>query len=250
MAIERQQQKIRKTNLFEQKNKCINKDCNHHKRGSNKTSKPRYLKHKTPGMKGRHKVFDQGLSDRYDIKSRQVIKNCLGDGIIDNPHSYGEDMLVLTNRIPYGYIELQVYGKWTTDVFPYSAPYIYERKMRFNPNTLFICFNASFDKAILFSKESIQEKKYRAKKYSREFVHYVRWCNTLTVDVSNISYDKILSYCDPEEYFERLELKNILRKKLESEGTPLDQLEYILDEELNEELDDNMNLQYLEDIAS
>ena len=133
---------------------------------ADKADKPNAKKYyKTGGSNtntdaGKHKVFDKDLSDAFDIKAREIIKSCLGPGIIDNPNKYGEDMIVLTSRIPYGYIELQVYGKWI-DVFPYPMPYIYERKMKFNPNTLFICFNAQFDKAIVFSKSAIDPQKYR-----------------------------------------------------------------------------------------
>ena len=156
---------------------------------------------------GKHKVFDKDLSDAFDIKAREIIKSCLGPGIIDNPNKYGEDMIVLTSRIPYGYIELQVYGKWI-DVFPYPMPYIYERKMRFNPNTLFICFNVRFDKAIVFSKSAIDPQKYRVEKYSREYIHYVKWHKAMVLDVSSLTYDSIECYASPIEYFEKLHQKD------------------------------------------
>jgi hypothetical protein len=163
---------------------------------------------------GKHKVFDKDLSDAFDIKARETIKTCLGSGIIDNPNKYGEDMIVLTSRIPYGYIELQVYGKWI-DVFPYPMPYIYERKMRFNPNTLFICFNVRFDKAIVFSKSAIDPQKYRVEKYSREYIHYVKWHKAMVLDVSSLTYDSIECYASPIEYFEKLHQKDELIELIE-----------------------------------
>lgn len=158
----------------------------------------KYIKRNTK-LKGKLKKFDPKL-DSFDVLARKKIKQCLGDSIIDNPETYGEDMLVITNRIPYGYIELQVYVKWK-DVFPASMPYIYERKMRFNPNTLFVCFNNDLSKAILFSRTSVGEKAYRAKKYSREFVHYVQWHKTMEVDTKDLTLDTILCFCDPVKYF-------------------------------------------------
>ena len=211
--------KVNKINLFEQKKRIdsgestkSNKLNKSNKSGKiNKTKYQSHYKTSLPGMTGKVKVFDKNLSNKYDVKARQIIRDLLGKGVMDNPKTYGEDILVLTDQIPYGYIELQVYGKWTDDKFPKPMPYIYERKMKFNPNTLFICFNASFEKAIIFSKSCINEKKHRPKKYSREFIHYVPWHKTMTIDVSKLSYDKILSYCDPERYFELLELREEMR---------------------------------------
>jgi hypothetical protein len=202
-----------KVNLFDktnQNNKVSKNICK-----VNKTKKI-----KASGLKGKLKVFDKNLSDRYDTRARDIIKECLGNGVIDNPHSFGADMMVVTNRIPYGYIELQVYGQWTDDKFPHPMPYIYERKMNFSNNTLFVCFNASFEKAIIFSKSCIDSKKYRAKKYSREYIHYIPWHKTLRVDVSKLTYERILCYCDPATYFEILEAKELgLNADLQSEST-------------------------------
>jgi hypothetical protein len=184
-----------------------------------------YVNRKIPGMKGKLKRFDLALSNRYDLRARDVIKACLGDGIIDNPSIYGEDMLVLTNRIPYGYIELQVYGTWK-DRFPYPAPYVFERKMRFNDNTLFICFNAKFDQALLFSKQCISDKKVVSERYSEEYIHYVPWRNVIKVDISKLTYDLILSYADPETYYELLEAKESLRDT----GASEEDIEEMIDE--------------------
>ena len=93
---------------------------------NNNTNKIRPKYKKIGGMSGKIKIFDQRLSDRYDIKCRDIIKTRLGESIVDNPDLYGEDMIVLTDEIPYGYIELQVYGKWKTGDFPYESPFVYE----------------------------------------------------------------------------------------------------------------------------
>lgn len=157
-----------------------------------KTKKATYKK--ISGMEGKIKVFDQKLSNKFDIKAREIIKQRLGTNVDDNPNMYGEDLIVLANDIPYGYIELQVYGKWTSDKFPFPSPFVYERKMKFCNTTLFICFNAFFDKMILFGRKTIHPKKYREKKYSREFIHYVPWNKALMVDTDKFNIDTIKDY--------------------------------------------------------
>lgn len=147
------------------------------------------------GMSGKIKVFDQNLYDIYDKKSRVIIKDLLGDLITDNPDKYGEDMIVVSDKIPYCFIELQVYGRWTEEKFPYESPFIYERKLRFRPTTLFICFNANYDRLIMFSRESVHPKKYRVKKYSKEYIYYVPWCKALTIKTKALDIRTIRNYC-------------------------------------------------------
>jgi hypothetical protein len=78
------------------------------------------------------------LSNNFDTNARNKIKEKFGNFIIDNPNIYGEDMVVVNKKIPFKFIELQVYGKWK-DKFPATMPYIYERKLKFSKKTLFIC---------------------------------------------------------------------------------------------------------------
>lgn len=186
-----------------------------------------YAKHKFPGMLGKLKKFNQTLSNKYDKKARDVIKVCLEDGVIDNPSIYGEDMLVITNRIPYGYIELQVYGTWI-DKFPYSAPFVFERKMRFDNNTLFVCFNARFDQALIFSKNCISNQKVRSETYSDEYIHFVPWRNVIIVKVEKLNLGLILNYSDPESYFRLEEIRDTLRNS----GLSDDEIEDIIDNEI------------------
>lgn len=146
-----------------------------------------------PGIKGRIKAFDENLSNTFDTKSRDFLKNKLNGSVIDNPDKYGEDMIVVNEEIPFKYIELQVYGKWK-DVFPYGKPFIYERKMRFCGNTLFICFNYDMTKILMFSKSSIESNKYRAEKYSREYIHYIPWNKVFQLNADTFSL-KTLKEC-------------------------------------------------------
>lgn len=145
-------------------------------------------------LTGKIKVFDQRLHDRYDTKARNIIKDILGDSIIDNPNPYGEDMVVLNKEIPYKYIELQVYGKWLNIDFPYKEPYIYERKMRFASSTLFVCFNALFDKIIMFDKSVINDKKYKAKYNTNEYIHKIPLKSTMIVPIKNLNSEVIINY--------------------------------------------------------
>ena len=143
-----------------------------------------------PGIKGRVKAFDINLSNKFDTIAREFIKNKLTDNVIDNPDKYGEDMIVMNTIIPFKYIELQVYGKWI-DNFPYVNPFVYERKMRFCGETLFICFNYHMTRVIMFSKSSIQLKKCRAEKYSREYIHYVPWNRVFQINADILSLNTI-----------------------------------------------------------
>ncbi len=156
------------------------------------TNKPKYKK--MNGMLGKIKIFDKKLSDTFDIKSREIIKNMLGGSVDDNPNKYGEDMVVINKMIPYDYIELQVYGKWTDKHFPYNMPFVYERKMKFCEKTLFICFNSKYDELIMFCRTSIHPKKYRIKKYSREMICYVPWNQAARICTKDFTIESILNY--------------------------------------------------------
>lgn len=171
-------------------NQCNNKFNNKY---NNKYKTKQKFKNNN-GMTGKIKVFDQALCDKYDKKSRVIIKQILGDYVDDNPDKYGEDMIVISDEIPYGFIELQVYGRWVEDKFPYDSPFIYERKLRFRDTTLFICFNANYDKLIMFARESVHPKKYRIKKYSKEFIYYVPWHKALTIKTNALNVNIMRNY--------------------------------------------------------
>lgn len=172
---------IQKINLFKQRDKC-QPNCG---------KRDKYYQSCDPRVKGKLKHFDKKLYDLYDKQARAELKRHLGSGITDNPDPYGEDMIVDTDLIPYTYIEVQVYGTWD-NIFPYDEPYIYERKMRFDDNTLFVCFNSKYTKAIIFDKTSISLKKYRAN--TCEYVHHVPWEKALLIDASDLNYDIIKNH--------------------------------------------------------
>lgn len=151
------------------------------------------------GMQGKIKVFNKDLHDKFDKKARDIIKNKLGDSVSDNPNIYGEDMLFNDKSLPCKYIELQVYGNWKEKQFPSNLPYVYERKMKFSDSTLFVCFNASYDRVIMFSRKSIHPKKYKLEKYSREFVNYVPWSKVLNIEIDELHVETIKKYYGVDE---------------------------------------------------
>lgn len=177
-----------------------------------KKKAPRAQKQKTtntakPSNKNNNQIAEN-LCERIDKKSRTIVKQKLGDAVKDNPDKSGEDMIVVSKKIPYSHIDLQVYGKWTEDKFPYEFPFIYNKKMEFSNKTLFICFNATYDKLIMFSKsvvslEGQKEKKGNTKKLIH-FVPMVPLSNTMIITTNNLNIDIIRNYYgvyDDEEEF-------------------------------------------------
>ena len=142
---------------------------------------------------GKIKKFNKKLCDKYDIKSREIIRLIFGDAVADNPNIYGEDMIVTNTQIPYQYIELQVYGKWESK-YPFISPYIYSRKMKFSNSTLFICFNSTYEKMILFGRPFVNPNKHRLQKYSREYIHYIPWSHAMIINTNKLSIDTISEY--------------------------------------------------------
>ena len=59
------------------------------------------------GVRGKVKIFDEDLSNKFDKSAREVIKRLFGDLVCDNPDIYGEDMIVKCKEVPYKYFELQ-----------------------------------------------------------------------------------------------------------------------------------------------
>lgn len=198
---------------------------------------------KINGMKGKIKKFDQKLSDVFDTKSREIIKKLLGESVDDNPNKYGEDMIVVNKMIPYDYIELQVYGKWTDQYFPYSMPFVYERKLKFCDRTLFICFNSQYDKLVMFCRSAIRPKRYRLKKYSREMICYVPWGRALCIDTKSFTIESILNYSgifldnESEEMVE----DNLTKDNLIKDNLIKDNDNNNMDDNMDDKMDDKMD---------
>ena len=143
---------------------------------------------------GKKSKFNEKLYEKYDIPARQKIKEVLGDNICDNPDKYGEDMILLIDGCKYKYLELQVCADWTGDKYPFPYPYIYERKIKFSNESLFLVFNRNMNKGFIFSRKAITGKPKRIQKYSREFIYEIQWNKVLPVYMDNFSAETILMY--------------------------------------------------------
>jgi hypothetical protein len=150
------------------------------------------------GVKGKVKTFDEGLSNKFDVKAREVVKQVFGELVCDNPDIYGEDMIVKCSEVPYKYFELQVCGDWDKK-FPYKYPFVYARKMRFSKKTLFITFNKDFTKLLIFDRNAIDDKPTRLVKYSRELVNLVGWGKVMIMETDEFSIDSIKTYLGVDE---------------------------------------------------
>ena len=150
--------------------------------------------YKMNGIEGKVKKFDEKLHSKYDIEARNMLKNVLGDAVIDNEDKYGEDMIFSVELFPYKYLEVQVMSNWCTSHFPYSYPFVYARKMRFSDDTLFVTFNKFFTEVIIFGKKSIDVKGSRLKKYAREYVHYVSWNKVMRLSTDCLTLNNIKNY--------------------------------------------------------
>ena len=148
-----------------------------------------------PKMVGLIKKFDQKLCNKYDLPARNIVKKQLGEeNIIDNPDIYAEDMIICNPECKYKYLELQVCVAWKEDKFPYSNPFVYERKAHFSSDTLFLIFNKWMTKGLIFSRNALYKKPRRLKKYSRNFVYEVPWNKVLPICLCSLDMDVLNIY--------------------------------------------------------
>lgn len=129
-------------------------------------------------LKGKHSIFNNKMYNKYDIPARDILKDKLGDYLIDNPDPVQQDMIINSDKCKYKYLEIQVCTSWINKNFPRRYPYIYERKIKYRKNndTLFIMFDKYFKECLIFDIEKlVSEKPIRVKKYSREFLYEIPW---------------------------------------------------------------------------
>ena len=127
-----------------------------------------------PNLQGKRRIFDQELHDKYDIPARAIIKKALGDFVIDNPDIYQQDLIVCDDTYKYKYIEIQVFTYWADGIYPSDGVFVYERKAKYDVDTLFITLNKEMDQCLVFDAGSFKfSKPRRIKKYGREFVYDV-----------------------------------------------------------------------------
>ncbi len=155
------------------------------------------------GVTGKVMKFSQKLHDKYDVDAREILCNVLGDAIKENENKYAEDMIFTQKDFPYKFLEVQVYTKWDGENFPYSQPFIYARKMRFDKSTLFVTFNKFYTEMIIFGRTCVLNTPSRLKKYDREHVHFVPWGRSMRLKTPQLTPKLIKIYSgDHQSYFD------------------------------------------------
>jgi len=146
-------------------------------------------------MVGKHKAFDPALLEKYDSPVREKIKTILGDFVQDNPDIYEQDLIINHSECRYKFLELQVCSSWIEDKFPRDFPYIYERKKRYGEDTLFMTFNNSLSKCLMFDIRILKNNQpVRIKKYDRRFIYEIPWFRVLRVNLDCLDIDVVLAY--------------------------------------------------------
>lgn len=143
--------------------------------------------------KGKINRFNADLYIKYDIPAREKVKDILKDFIYDNPDKYGADLVINSKKkCKYKYLELQVCTQWTKDKFPYKNIYIWERKAKYDNNTLFLTLSKDLSIGYLFDISKLdKEKPRRFKKYSRELVYDIKWNQVMLVYMKYLTKEMI-----------------------------------------------------------
>lgn len=142
---------------------------------------------------GVHKYFDQNLFDKYDIPARKKVMELLGDLLTENPQVYEQDFII-NNGTKYKYLELQVCSTWEKEEYPHKNIFIYERKAKYNEDTLFLVLNYNYTVGYFFNIKDIKKTKpKRLRKYSREFVYNISWNNAVRVNMNENNRINIIS---------------------------------------------------------
>jgi hypothetical protein len=138
---------------------------------------------------GKRSVFCQQQFDKYDIPAREKIKNALCDFVLDNPDIYQQDLLITdTEYTKYKFIEIQVFTYWNDNTIPSCGVFVYERKAKYDEDTLFITLNKNMNTCLIFDAQSFKfSKPRRLKKYSREYVYDIPMNRILTVSLDKLT---------------------------------------------------------------
>jgi hypothetical protein len=152
-----------------------------------KKSNKKYTNDKN--LVGKRRIFDQNLFDKYDIPAREKIKIALTDFVIDNPDIYQQDLIITDPEYTkYKYIEIQVFTYWNDNNSPTNGVFVYERKAKYELDTLFITLNKNMTTCLIFDAQSFKlSKPRRLKKYSREFVYDVPSHRIVTVSLEKLT---------------------------------------------------------------
>lgn len=129
---------------------------------------------------GKHKKFDPKLFEKYDIPARIKTKQILGDFVQDNPNIYEQDLIITDKDYKYKYLEIQVCAGWKDQKYPFKNIYIYEHKIRFGDETLFIFYSKDLSRGYVFDLATCRNNEpVRLKKYSKYFIYLIPWNQVL-----------------------------------------------------------------------
>jgi hypothetical protein len=164
-------------------------DINNIDKNDDKNNKKSTRKYKDDkNLIGKRSIFSQEQFNKYDIPAREKIKLALTDFIIDNPDIYQQDFIIIDpNYVKYKYIEIQVFTYWDNNNAP-NKVFVYERKAKYETDTLFITLNKKMSTCLIFDAKSFKfSKPRRLKKYSREFVYDVPGHRIVTVALEKLT---------------------------------------------------------------
>ena len=134
--------------------------------------------------KGRVSKFSQELLEKFDAPARQKMKEILPNYLEDNPDKYGADLLIKSDKCKYKYLELQVCTRWKEEKYPHSSIFIWERKGKYNNETLFLTLNRDFTMGYMFDISKVdKENPRRYKKYCREYVFDIPWNQVMLIHI-------------------------------------------------------------------
>ena len=147
-------------------------------------------------MKGRRKKFSKKLCRFYDLPAREKLKYILGPLIQDHPDTCKQDFKLKIPGCKYKFLEVQVCAAWKDLKYPHPSLFLYERKGRYGPNTLFLTLSSNLLHGYLFSLP--EDKKtlelVRRAKRSREFVYLIPWQRALEVHTNYLDKETFLWY--------------------------------------------------------
>jgi hypothetical protein len=150
----------------------------------NNIKKRKYTRDNT--LVGAHSKFNKKLHEKYDIPARNKLKRILGDFLIDNPDDYQQDMIIVSDICKYKFLEIQVCATWVNEDYPFDKLFVYERKGKYNNDTLFITMNKFLTRGIIFDRSSFIPTPRRLCRYSREFVYDIPWHLSMNVLIDHL----------------------------------------------------------------
>ena len=104
--------------------------------------------------------FNQSIFNKTDKVARDTLINILPTRLTNNDDKYGVD-LIFDTRI-YNHIEVEVVLSWGDDK---DGPFggnvkLFERKLRYDNDTLFIQLNNKQTKLVIFSRKQVDIDRY------------------------------------------------------------------------------------------